>query len=38
MEYDNEKSGALFKNKDKKEDWHADMQGDIKVEGVESII
>jgi len=35
MEYDNEKSGALFANKDKKEDWHADMQGDIKVEGVE---
>ena len=35
MEYDNEKSGALFANKDKKEDWHRDMQGSITVEGVE---
>ena len=35
MDYDNEKSGALFANKDKKEDWHRDMQGSITVEGVE---
>ena len=35
MQYDNEKSGALFANKDKKENWHRDMQGSITVEGVE---
>ena len=35
MEYDNEKSGALFKVDNKEQDWHADMQGEISVEGVE---
>ena len=35
MEYDNEKDGALFKADNKEQHWHADMQGEITVEGVE---
>lgn len=35
MAYDNDNRGVLFKNKEKKQDTHADYQGNINVEGQE---
>lgn len=35
MSYDNTDRGVLFKNRDKKEQTHADYQGNINVGGVE---
>ena len=35
MAYDNDNRGVLFKNKEKKQDTHADYQGNITVEGQE---
>lgn len=34
-EYSNETRGVLFKNKDKKQDTHADYQGSININGVD---
>lgn len=34
-QYDNTNRGVLFKNKEKKQDTHADYQGNINVDGQE---
>ncbi len=35
MEYDNEKSGALFKNNRKEKDTHPEYKGSCQIEGKE---
>lgn len=35
MSYDDTNRGVLFKNKDKKQDTHADYQGSININGVD---